>query len=147
MDNLTLAGMLHVCLSIRWMRAQVPDSIVETNHAHSDSECRKTKKQDRNILLVPNTSFANKEKGTEICNRNSVICVSVPPILKRNISSFTKNFCSIYRTWQISNVFAFSYFSFPVLPPPHFPPLFLPLFLELLPSTCVAYLIRVAAGI
>lgn len=92
MDNLTLAGMLHVCLSICWMRAQVPDSIVETNRAHSDSEYRKTKEQDRNILLLPNKSFSNKDKGTEICNRNSVICVLVPPILKGTFPVFKKIF-------------------------------------------------------
>lgn len=66
----------------------MPDSLVETNRAHSDSECRKTKIRGRSILLLPNKSFSSREKITEICNRNSVVCIFVPAILKRNISSF-----------------------------------------------------------
>lgn len=55
MDNLMLAGMLHVCLSICWMGARVPDSMVETNCAQSDSG---TEKQ-RNTIEIPFSSQRN----------------------------------------------------------------------------------------
>lgn len=74
MDNFTPAGMLHVCLSISWMRAQVPDSIVETNRAHSDSGAEKQSNK-REITFCsqknfPKKSFTNKENRTKISNRN-----------------------------------------------------------------------------
>lgn len=144
MDNLSPAGMLHMYLSICWMRSQVPVSIMETNRANSDSKCRKTKKQDRNILLLPNKSFSNKEKGTETSNRNSVIGILVPPILKRNISSFSKALQSIYHTWQISDVSAFFLFFFSCASTPSFS---LPFPWAATIHFCVAYLIWVAVSI